>query len=144
MNSHITVAMLMVALVSPLLPSPGDQTRADQRALESVERRWLAGEHDRQTLEQILADDFIHPVAAGIFLTKQQHIEWAVQHPGPDRPSRFEQLRVRVYGEVGIVTGVVVSSDSDRGEHRTVFTDVFVRRDGQWQAVNAQENAVTG
>jgi hypothetical protein len=25
---------------------------------------------------------------------------------------------------------------------KTVFTDIFVYRDGRWQAINAQENAV--
>jgi hypothetical protein len=30
----------------------------------------------------------------------------------------------------------------DEEVDRTVFTDVFVWRDGRWQAVNAQENTV--
>jgi hypothetical protein len=59
-------------------------------------------------------------------------------------------MRVRVYGDVGIVNGVVVTTDEkgpsrtggDEEVNRTVFTDVFVWRDGRWQAVNAQENAV--
>jgi len=45
-------------------------------------------------------------------------------------------------GEVGLVTGLVISTGADGREDRTVFTDVFVRRNGRWQAVNAQENAV--
>ncbi len=48
-------------------------------------------------------------------------------------------MRVRIYGDVGIVNGTVVS-----GTQRTAFTDVFAFRDGRWQAVNAQENAIGG
>jgi hypothetical protein len=34
---------------------------------------------------------------------------------------------------------MVVSADDSQREGRTIFTDVFVRRDKRWQAVNAQE-----
>jgi predicted GNAT superfamily acetyltransferase len=48
---------------------------------------------------------------------------------------------VRVYGDCGIVNGIVVASD-EHGQDldRTIFTDVFAYREGRWQAVNAQEN----
>ena len=51
---------------------------------------------------------------------------------------------------VGIVNGIVLTTD-EQGPSRTganpeversIFTDVFVRRNGRWEAVNAQENAV--
>jgi hypothetical protein len=116
---------------------------ADREALLSIESEWLAGEHDRDTLRRVLADDFVHPVSAGIFLTKDQHIEWAGQHPPPPgRHQRFDQLRARVYGDTGIVTGIVIASGPTGGEDRTIFTDVFVRREGRWQAVSAQETAL--
>jgi hypothetical protein len=44
---------------------------------------------------------------------------------------------------VGIVNGsVIATNDSGKVLDRTMFTDVFVFRDGRWQAVNAQENKV--
>ena len=52
-------------------------------------------------------------------------------------------MRVRVYGDVGIVTGIVLTTDEqDHEVERTIFTDVFVRRNAGWEAVNAQENVV--
>ncbi len=144
-----TIVFAPVALALTL--AAGGSSRAarerlvqrDRDELVAVEQQWLAGEHDRATLEQILADDFLHPVSAGVFLTKAEHIDWAVAHrPAADVRQAFDHLRVRTYGDVGIVTGIVVSSASDGRQSRTVFTDVFVRRDGRWQAVNAQENGV--
>ena len=82
---------------------------------------------------------------------KRSTLPFLSAHPPPaNRKQHFDQLQVRVYGDVGIVNGVVVTTDekgpSQTGENhevdRTVFTDVFVWRDGRWQAVNAQENAV--
>ncbi|HEU5467360.1 MAG TPA: DUF4440 domain-containing protein, partial [Gemmatimonadales bacterium] len=60
-----------------------------------------------------------------------------------DRQQQFDQLQVRVYGSAAVVTGMVISTDLAGHEAKTVFTDVFAKRGGRWQAVNAQENPVT-
>ena len=53
-------------------------------------------------------------------------------------------MQVRVYGDVGIANGIVLTTDEQGRElERIIFTDVFVRRNGRWEAVNAQENPVT-
>ena len=117
---------------------------SDQKTVETLEKQWLAAEHERAALDTILAVDFVHPVSAGVFLTKPQHIDWAVAHPAPkDRRQQFDQLQVRVYGSAAVVTGMVISTDRAGHEDKTVFTDVFAKRNGRWQAVNAQENAVS-
>jgi len=61
------------------------------------------------------------------------------KHPAPEQRSErhFEDIHVRVYGSVGIVNGMVVEIGTAR--RKTLFTDVFAYRDGQWQAVSAQE-----
>jgi Domain of unknown function (DUF4440) len=123
------------------------QSRTPERrraALVALENEWLANEHNAAALERILASDFVHPLPTGEFVTKAQHIAFSSAHPRPaNRKQHFDQLRVRVYGDVGIVNGIVLTSDQEGRElDRTIFTDVFVKRDGRWQAVNAQENAV--
>lgn len=119
----------------------GRQADAAAQALRELEARWLAFEDDPDSLEVYLADDFVHVLPGG-FITKAEQIDWLRRHrpPGPAPRRRFDDVLVRVYGDVGIVNGVVVA-DSGRGgpPARTRFTDVFVRRGGRWQAVNAQE-----
>jgi hypothetical protein len=120
----------------------GDGLESRRRELLQVEDEWLRA-RDAATLERILAEDFVHPVAQGYFLTKAEHIAWFVKHPPPAGLSRrLERLQVRLYGPVGVVNGMVVASQGGGPESRTVFTDVFELRDGRWQAVNAQENVV--
>lgn len=115
-----------------------DLEKAKQELLE-VENRWLHAEDNPDVQEEILARDFVHVLPSGI-ITKVEQIDYLRKHrkPGPSEPKHFEDVRVRVYGNVGIVNGTVV-----RGEgatlRRTLFTDVFVYREGKWQAVNAQE-----
>lgn len=117
---------------------------SDRRALVELENEWLKNEHDAAALERILAPDFVHPVPTGDFLTKEQHIFYSTKYKPPATlKQRFENLSVRLYGDVGIVNGIVVNSDGQgRDTDRTVFTDVFACRGGRWQAVNAQENRV--
>ncbi len=48
-------------------------------------------------------------------------------------------LEIRMYGDTGIVTGIAHVKGQENGEDITGdyrFTDVFVKRDGKWQAVN--------
>jgi len=143
MNVEIGAAAAVLIVATAISGSARRAVQGDRGELEAIEHQWLASEHDSTAPGRILAEGFLHPVPAGVFLTKAQHIDWAVRHPAPSgRHQRFDQLRSRTYGAVGVVTGLVISTDSDGREGRTVFTDVFVRRNGQWQAVNAQENAV--
>jgi hypothetical protein len=139
---------LLVAAVLTFLPfwerAPGGhRPDADEKEILALEDRWLHA-RDAVTLERILATDFVHPVSAGVFLTKEQHIDSYIKHlPPASRKTRFEQVKIRFYGGTAIVNGVVIASDESGKElDRSVFTDVFVYRDGRWQAVNAQENRV--
>jgi len=129
------------------LPAAADEKRSSNRdrdALIALENEWLKNEHNAAELEHILGADFLHPVVTGDVLTKTQHIQFSSTHlPAPDLTKHFEDLQVRVYGDVGIVNGLVVTTNKDgNSAGKTVFTDIFVYRDGRWQAINAQENAV--
>ena len=111
--------------------------------LIALENEWLASSHDRKMLDRILASDFVHPLANGVFANKEQHIDFVTKHPSPtNRRRHFEEMKVRVYGETGIVTGIVVSEGPGQETEKTIFTDVFVFRGGRWQAINAQENRI--
>ena len=119
---------------------------SDRAGVVAVEQRWLAHLTDPVALEDILADDFAHPVAAGVVLSKRQHIDWARAHPmSPGVALRFETLDVRLYGNTAIATGITARRNGgDATPQRTIFTDVFEYRGGRWQAVSAQETLVAG
>ena len=110
----------------------------------ALENRWLQVEDDPVALEDILAPDFLH-VVPGAIITKAQYLQFLRQHSAGGQRSgkHFEDLHVRVYGEAGIVNGAVIET-TEHGESKTLFTDVFVYRHGNWQAVSAQELPVTG
>ena len=144
--NHWRPALLGVLVCMAAVAQPRRDAATDREAVIQLENDWLkAEEGDRAAYERILADDFVHPVPVGILLDKRQQIEWAMKHPRPaTRKARFSKMDVRIFGDVAIVNGIVEDSDlSGADVVRTIFTDVFAWRGGRWQAVNAQENAIS-
>jgi hypothetical protein len=114
--------------------------RSAEESVRNLEHQWLQNEGNAAVLDSILADDFIHVLPFG-FVTKQEQLEFVRKHPRSGRERRrFEELRVRVYGNTAIANGIVDATEAGTAQpKRTMFTDVFVLRQGKWQAVNAQE-----
>jgi len=142
--AHSIVTVSLCAAMGASLAVAGEQTKRDpqqdKQALINLENYWLAHEEDPVALQTILADDFVHVLPMGL-IDKDAHIGYWRTNQGarPHVAKHFEDLRVRIYGDVGIVNGIFVAGDS-KGARQTIFTDVFVYRSSRWQAVNAQEN----
>jgi hypothetical protein len=103
------------------------------------EERWLSNESRPEVVESILADDFIHVLPVG-FIDKSEHLQYLKQHPEAfPGARRLEELRIRIYGDTAAATGIVRTDLGTGSPKRSAFTDLFVRRKGQWFAVNAQE-----
>lgn len=138
-----TIVLVAATLGSPLWASPKRSATDDRQAIVALENQWLDA-RDAATLDRLLADDFVHPVYSGDIINKAQNIDWLTKHPRPaNRHAHFVQMEVRLFGDVAQAYGAVsVSDDSGREVSRNVFTDVFVHRNGRWQAVSAQETAV--
>ena len=137
MNRLFICAVLLI----PMSVRAADDSA--RRELIAVENHWLAVEDDPDALESILAPDFIHVVSAGI-ITKAEQLDFMRKHPAHRNDvRRFEDLRVRVYGNVGIANGIVAATGQGATK-RTAFTDVFEKRRGKWLAINAQELQLSG
>lgn len=128
-------------------------------AVMRVEQDWLnaLNRRDVGTLARILATEFIDSDFQGEAITRSEYLAYYARPLAGRRPAvsqRFEDTRVRFLasGEVAIVTGVVVTSagspakgsssagaSHEASVRHSRFTDVFVWRDGRWQAVSGQE-----
>lgn len=118
-------------------------SQATEQEVKAVEQRWLDNEDRPEVVQSILADDFVHVLPIG-FIGKDDQLSYLRQHPNAFPGTKhFEELRVRIYGDVAIANGIFSTiRDPQSKPKRTAFTDVFVRRGGKWLAVNAQELAV--
>jgi ketosteroid isomerase-like protein len=132
-------ALMLVLSMSLSLGARG-QSDAAVEEVKAVEQHWLENENNADVVQSILADDFVHVLPIGI-IGKEDHVNFLRKHPNSFPGTKhFEELRVRVYGDAAIATGIVNSvRDSESKPERFAFTDVFVKRAGKWLAVNAQE-----
>jgi len=136
----LSILCIAISISSYASPQPQPPSQKMEEEVKAVELRWLENEDRPDVLESILADDFVHVLPAG-FITKNDQLAYLRKHPNAFPGTKhFEELRVRIYGDVAIATGIVNTiQDPGAKAKRNSFTDVFVRRNGKWLAVNAQE-----
>ena len=116
--------------------------------LNQIEQR-LAGawvKNDRQAIEGILASDWTVIDITGRPMTKLEVLSEAFDSGDRRVDSMMvDDVRVRMLGEVAVVTGRTTAEGSYRGAGVRVvlrFTDVFVKRDGSWQVIASQGTPV--
>ena len=148
--------MRIVALVGLIvigLANQGDttvavgQTARTTAELTQIENRlvkaWL--ESDRKTVDSILASEWSVIDLTGHVLTREQVLGELGSGDRRIESGSVDELTIRAYGNTAIVTGRSVLAGTYKGNRASVtqrFTDVFVKRDGRWQAVASQGTQV--
>ncbi len=113
-----------------------------ERELMALDQRYNDAQvtRDRTTLEELWADDYLYTHSNGVMMNKAQDIADTMSGDMTWTAARLDDLKVRVYGDVGIVTGRLTMEGRAKryasGARR--FTDIFVKRDGRWQLVGGQ------
>jgi ketosteroid isomerase-like protein len=116
------------------------QTGNSEQTLLQLERDWeqANAKNDVAALERILAPEFVNTGPDGILSTRADI--FARRKSGQVKFTAFTQddYKVQVIGDTAIVTGRSTSKSTRDGKdtsERDRFTDVFVHRNGRWQAV---------
>jgi Domain of unknown function (DUF4440) len=124
----------------------GQQKQAENYIIES-ERQWAESlsSGDTAPVERILADDFLGVDVDGSHCDKAQAIGFAHDGPKSFVSNHLNEVKVRFYDGTAVAQGseswVRRSGDSLRG--RFVWTDTWIRRNGKWQIVAAEDLIVT-
>jgi len=125
--------------------SPSTPT-ADERAVLDLEEAWAKAvvKRDAATFKRLLAPAFIYTedarVQTGAELTRD-----IVSGTDTVTDARNEELRTHAYGNTMIVTGWLIMRGRSAGkpfERRYRFTDTWLKRDGKWQIIAAQDYLV--
>jgi len=144
----LTVGLIVLVTVALLGTTAAGQNATDAETLAAIEQQlakaWVNG--DRAAVDAILAPDWSVTDAAGRVLTKDQVIRETFD--STDRKMEamaIDDVSVRTFGDVAVVTGRTQATGSYRGTSATVvlrFTDVFVRRGGRWRAVASHGSTI--
>ena len=91
---------------------------------------------DAPALEPLLTDDFVYRTHFGAEANKSEFLKSIASFPVEILSIRGEELKVNIYGETAILTGVQIAEarppEGIPEESAVAFTDVFVRREGRW------------
>ncbi len=112
-----------------------------------LERDWSQAslKKDIDTLNKIMADDWVNIDFQGKTVTKAQTIANLKTGLPATQAAGLGEMKVRVFGDSAIVTGSDTGKSGSKGKEvieKYLWTDVFVRRNGRWQAVASQSTKV--
>jgi ketosteroid isomerase-like protein len=102
---------------------------------------------DTKALGDTVADDFVEISRLGQLRTKADNIRDITSGDLKLTSVKYEDLTVRVFGDVAILTGIADNTGTARGipfTGRVRYTRVFVRRNNRWQAVLMQQTSIAG
>ena len=99
---------------------------------------------DRATMERLYANDYLYLHSNGTITNKSQEI---AEYMSPDlkwTAHKLDDVKVRIYRDVAVVTGVQTLTGSAKGyvSGARNFTELWVRRNGRWQTVGGQSTIV--
>ena len=139
------VAVLFTLVLSALAAEcPKNQPKTDATLVEA-EQNWAAAlnRKDVAAVACLLADEFEDVDVDGSLHTRSQTLEKIPnKKPGTNQLS---ELRAHVEGNLGFTRGLATLVGADgKVVARVRFTDVFVYRDGRWQALAGQESMLGG
>ena len=109
-----------------------------RRAILEIERETMAAieRKDGEALGRVLAEEFVYRTPAGEEQPREAFLKNIASIPFEILSVRGENLKVGVFGETAVLTGVQVATvrteDGKEEVGRGAFTDVFVKREGRW------------
>jgi ketosteroid isomerase-like protein len=138
-----------VAIVGLIIGLAGWTARAASidGELRAVEHLWKDAvvARDGAALQRLYADEFTSTDQEGAVWNKSEDIE--IDTKGSFRLESYllEDIAVRGYGRIAVVTGRNTLRGQFLGKPASTqvrFTDVFVKRDGRWQCVTTQATPI--
>jgi hypothetical protein len=144
MVKRLSVWLLMLCPMAGAATCPAGQTK-DGSALVQNELTWAKAleQRDSSTLSCLLAADFEDAGPDGTLQDRDATLAKAGKHP----PVHHEltEMRAQVHGDFGYIRGLATAVDTQgKALVKVRFTDIYVYRDGRWQAVAAHESIVAG
>ncbi len=147
MRSRVYVAVF--GMVAGVILSLGvaAQTGNVQQTLLQLERDWeqANAKNDTAALERILAPEFVSTDSEGRLTTRDQFFMRRKSGQVTFNTYTQDDYKVSVIGDTAIVTGRSTYKGARDGKalsEQVRWTDVFVRRNGGWQAVTTHSSRV--
>jgi len=147
--SIIAIASLLGALSTPGFAQAsrwGSSNESTVKFITASEAKWANSECSAQLgLNAVIADDFQGTSTDGHRYAKAAAI--ATDPKPPARDCQLGDVKVRFFGgsmaiAYGSESGIRKATDGTEAKRCQVWTDTWLRRNGKWQIVGAQDTIV--
>jgi uncharacterized protein DUF4440 len=141
---HVWVWLLMLCATAWAAPCPVGQAK-DGGALVQNEQTWAKAleQRDTATLSCLLAEEFEDAGPDGMLQDRSMALERAGKRQAVH--NELTEMHAHVQGDFGYIRGLATAFDPQGHVlARVRFTDIYVYRDGRWQAVAAHESKLPG
>lgn len=143
-TSLICGKVLAVGMLLAIAPVAGQASSADdEKAVAALDKQYQAAveKNDAETMDRILADDFVLVTGVGKIYTKADLLKEARAKNAIYEHQEDSNQKVRVWGDTAVVTALLWAKGTDQGkafEYKLWFSDVYVRTLTGWRYVFAQ------
>ncbi len=138
-----TLVCFILGSVVAAHPVRAQDVKSDQDVLIDLERQWDAAFHSQNAafIESVLAEEFIATYGDGSRGDKAKELALARDFNQQVDSSRLDDFIVKVYRDTAVVWFTQHLVGPVKGKPTEVeyqYMDVWVVRDGRWQAVASQ------
>jgi len=143
-KSFFLCAFTVVALAAAVAQSSTTYSQSEaEQYIKSSESAWAesVGTNDGSVVQRILAEDCVW-VLEGKVLTKSQAVADAKSGPGDFLSDHLDYAHVRFFEDTAVVQGSETWTRKGGHKGRFVWTDTWLRRNGKWQIVAAEDDSV--
>jgi len=125
-----------------LFPFISVAQQTDSLEVARLNKNWIASyaERDTTAMNRILAEDFRMISPKGKILSKSDLLK-NIGNPENLTIATIDSSSIRIFGPTALVVGYVSFSSKTKTESakgRNVYSDLYIKRNGQWTAVSAQ------
>jgi hypothetical protein len=147
MNSTRVRLCLILCSVAAVHVAHAQNVKSDQEVLIELERQWDAAFHrqDAAFIETLLADEFIATYGDGTRGDKAKELALVRDVSQQVDSSRLDNFIVKVYRDTAVVWFTQYLVGPVKGKPAEVqyqYMDVWIVRDGRWQAVASQSTRI--
>ena len=148
-RAALTIVFICSLAFSQTRDSKSARTRKAEQQIIALNRQWTDAitKEDVATLNRLFAEDIIVTSGSGEVRSKAQEMKDLTPSSKPDpdftsiRPFITEDVRVRVYGDAAVVTGLAKWGFKYKGQEvnqERRFTHVYAKQQGRWRIVAQQ------
>jgi len=135
-----TLSAVAVCLTLAQAIAAEEKAGNDEQIIKQLEQEWADAllKRDQAAIDRITSADWVLTDPKGRLIAKAQADADLKSGTVKFESIKLDELKVRVYGDTAVVHGLETRKSSYKGKDTSGqyrFTDVFVNRNGRWQAI---------